>query len=439
MKGRYLTINTVIRKYQVEINRTDHLERLNGYQLLDETEWHTAQAVVDFSNAVRKGFPEARITWALSWQALTDQTDRYEEIRWVLNKIHNEFGDDVTYIPSGYFANVYNTREQINKDISEALNRISDFMGGYRPKSLIAGFLSSDNIEYASIREGITAVQGNIWSQFEVDGQDGEGSIAYPYYPSKQHFCKPAQDKADFIDCLNFDGWTVDFIAGRISNEYWKDGVRYCSRMGVGPLETLQTFGVEKGLKQMKHSANVHYCDENLQNNPFVWVTNNYEIGEMNRWKPKGCLDGFSRWIAWIKDTWPDVQCPTLANLAYELKKEHKNNDSLNYMFYQKGSGIGASFAEQEAVWIMNKKLRMGLLKEKDRIYMYDLTEYTKNYSEPQGMENRNWSILGAINQKQTRTQDKLLLLENFSRWLEENNCLSLQEKSFIADKLRVG
>ena len=232
MKKRFLTINTVIRKYQIEKNRTEHL-------LEDETEWHSAEAVKDFSDAVRKGFPDAKITWALSWQALSDQSDKYKKIRNTLKEMHCNFGDDVTYVPSGYFANVYNSREQVNKDINEALIMIENFMDGYRPKSIIAGFLSSDNIDYASKHEGIIAVQGNIWSQYDVDGQDGEGSIAYPYYPSKQHFCKPAQDEEDFIDCLNFDGWTVDFVAGRISNEYWKDGVRYCSRMGVGPLETL--------------------------------------------------------------------------------------------------------------------------------------------------------------------------------------------------------
>lgn len=436
MKRRYLTINTVIRKYQLETNRTEHLESVNGFRLEDETELHTAQAVVDFSNAVRKGFPDAKITWALSWQALTDQSDRYEEIRSTLKEIHNKYGDDVTFIPGGYYPNVYNTREQVNEDISDAMDLIGDFMGGYRPKSLIAGLLSSDNIKYACEKEGIAAVQGNIWSTFEIDGGDAEGSIAYPYYPSKQHLCKPAQGKEDFIDCLNFDGWTVDFIAGRIKHEYRKDGVRYCSRMGVGPLETLHTFGIEKGLEQMKYSTNVHFCDENVNNNPFAWVVNNYEIGEMNRWKSKGCLDGFSEWIAWIKDTWPDVQCTTLANMAYELKKEHKDNDLFNYKFYQKGSGIGASFADQEVVWIMNKKLRMGLLKEKGKIYLYDLTEYIKNYAEPQEKGKRNWSIFGDINQKQTRTQDKPVLLEDLNRWLEINSQLSIQEKSFIANKL---
>ncbi len=41
---------------------------------------------------------------------------------------------------------------------------------------------------------------------------DGDGSICYPYYPSREHFCKPAQADSDFIDCVNLDGWTCDFL-----------------------------------------------------------------------------------------------------------------------------------------------------------------------------------------------------------------------------------
>jgi hypothetical protein len=42
--------------------------------------------------------------------------------------------------------------------------------------------------------------QGNIFSQYAIDCQDGDGSLCYPYYPSKEHFCKPAQGDADFVE-----------------------------------------------------------------------------------------------------------------------------------------------------------------------------------------------------------------------------------------------
>lgn len=121
MRKRNLSINTIIRRYQVETTRTDHL-------LEDEAEFNTVQAVRDFSDAVRKGFPEAKITWALSWQALTDPSDQYAEIREELKEIHKKYGDDITFTLGGFFPNVYNTREQINRDISDALKLIEGFM-----------------------------------------------------------------------------------------------------------------------------------------------------------------------------------------------------------------------------------------------------------------------------------------------------------------------
>ena len=56
--------------------------------------------------------------------------------------------------------------------------------GGFHPQSRIAGFLAADNQKYLPEEEGIQVCQGNIWSQYVVDNQDGEGSICYPYYPS---------------------------------------------------------------------------------------------------------------------------------------------------------------------------------------------------------------------------------------------------------------
>ena len=39
---------------------------------------------------------------------------------------------------------------------------------------------------------------------------DGDGSICYPYYPSKEHFCKPAQGAADFRHRLQRPDFIVD-------------------------------------------------------------------------------------------------------------------------------------------------------------------------------------------------------------------------------------
>jgi hypothetical protein len=209
MGHRYLTFNTVIRVNQIEVSRNKNKGK-------DERKAHTPEAVIAFRNAVEAGFPGARITWAFSWLALHDTSPNYRKIRELVAGYHHQYGDDVTFIPGAYFANAYNTREQVNKDLREGLAKVSEMVGnGFRPKSVLAGFLSADNQKYLAEKEGIHVCQGNIWSQYAVDNQDGDGSVSYPYYPSTEHFCKPAQGNDDFIDCVNLDGWTMDFIAAR--------------------------------------------------------------------------------------------------------------------------------------------------------------------------------------------------------------------------------
>ena len=127
---------------------------------------------------------------------------------------HSRFGDEITFIPGGFFQPMYNPRERTRQDLHEALQRVSDMVGGgYRPRSVLAGFLDAASLKYLAEKENIHVCQGNIWSQYSIDNGDGDGSVCYPYYPSTEHFCKPGQGAADFIDCVNLDGWTCDFLA----------------------------------------------------------------------------------------------------------------------------------------------------------------------------------------------------------------------------------
>lgn len=404
---RFLTINTVIRKYQIETTRTDHL-------MADETDIHDADRVQRFSECIRRGCTDAKITWALSWQALHDQSSRYREIRDALRRQHQKYGDVITFIPGGYFANVYNTREQIDRDIAEAMTELARIYDGYRPRSLICGFLSAENIQHAREQHGIIAIQGNIWSQYHIDAQDADGTIAYPYYPSQEHFGKPAQNDDDLIDSINFDGWTVDLVAARIAEDFWKDGIRYCPRMGVGPLETIHTFGRKIGLQEMKHVTLAHFCDDNVKRNPFGWVTNTYEVGEAT--KNPQMLDAFSEWIEWIQETWPRVRCTTIEEMADYIRARYPNNRGLCYTLSQRGSGIGASFSDQEVTWYMNRRFRLGIVNQSQEERVFDYIDYTLPYLEPKSLGVRDWTLYGEINQKQGRPQDLPCLLSDFSR-----------------------
>jgi hypothetical protein len=401
---RFLTLNTVIRVNQIEVSRN----RNAGW---DERRHHTPEAVVAFREAVEAGFPGARITWAFSWRALHDTTENYKKIRELVAGYHKRYGDDVTFIPGAYFANAYNSYEQVNKDLQEGLAKASEIVGGgFRPKSVVAGFLAAPNLQYLAEKEGIHVCQGTIWSQFSIDNQDGDGSVCYPYYPSKEHFCKPAQGKDDFIDCVNLDGWSVDFLAGRRNGG--ADG--FNSRMGVGPIETYQAYGPEKGLKEVMHTTAIHF-DKGFQLNGFAWVPNCWEL--VLHAKPNRIsVANLTAWLKEVRKRWPDTKMITQGEFG-ELWRKHYKDNSFDYRFVEQGSGIGGSDKDKEIRWYMNKDFRMATLKKIDGDsdpLVIDFTNYTKPAKEPQGLT-RQWSLFGDINQKGTRPQDKPIPLDKLT------------------------
>lgn len=117
MGNRFLTLNTVVRVNQIEVTR-------NRNEGEDESKIHTLVHAKSFREDIVAGWPEARITWAFSWQALFSELENYKQIRDYAKQCHEKYGDDVTFIPGGYFANAYNTREQVSKDLHEALARV---------------------------------------------------------------------------------------------------------------------------------------------------------------------------------------------------------------------------------------------------------------------------------------------------------------------------
>jgi len=393
---RILTFNSVIRVNQIEVTRS----RNDGF---DEAERHTPENVRALREAFAAGWPGAPMTWAFSWRALFDERENYRRIRALISEFHARFGDDVTFIPGAFFANAYNTREQVDRDLHEGLARVSGIMGaGFRPRSVIAGFLSSANQRTLAESEGIHVCQGNIWSQYAIDNQDGDGSICYPYYPSTEHFCKPAQGRRDFIDCVNLDGWTCDFLAARREGLDWAKGQN--SRMGVGPIETIGWFGPEVGLAQMVETTAAHF-DAGVELNGWGWVTNCWEVSLVPQ---IGHLDVLTRWARRIRERWPAAECLTLGDFGNAFRAHYPDNEDLKYRFLQKGTGIGGSDRSLEVRWFMCREFRLGVLRnwkapETERVI--DFTRYDLPAREPSELT-RRWSLLGRINQKLTRPQD---------------------------------
>ncbi len=403
---RFLTFNTVIRVNQIEATRAWSVGT-------DEADKHDPAKIADFRQAIAAGWPGGRITWSLSWLALHDQRPNYRKLRQMVADYHERYGDDVTFIPGGYFAPMYNSSEQINRDLHDGLARVTEIMGGgFRPRSVVAGYLSAPGLKFLAETEGIHVCQGNIWSQFAIDHGDGEGSICYPYYPSTEHFCKPAQGKADFIDCVNLDGWTVDFLFARLVGI----GSEGNSRRGVGPGETIWDFGPEKGLEYMMATMATHF-DAGFALNHWGWITTCWETVQTSRPWGGGPYDTpqhetLTKWLGDTRKRWPDSQLITQGEFGELWRKQYSDN-SFDYRFVQKGS-VDPSKAHLGIRWFMNKDFRLALLRDTkaggpDKVI--DYTRYDLSVREPRKEGDtsfiRGWTLFGQINQKGTRPQDK--------------------------------
>jgi hypothetical protein len=135
------------------------------------------------------------MTWAIGWLALNDTRQEYKDARRLLASYHERFGDESPSFPGRHFAPMYDTREHIRVTIHKALQWISERVGnGYRPDCLVAGFMDAENQRFLATEEGIHVCQGQIWSQHGID--NGDGGICNPYYPSREHYLKPAQGTA---------------------------------------------------------------------------------------------------------------------------------------------------------------------------------------------------------------------------------------------------
>ena len=421
MGNRFLTFASVVRVKQIEVTR-------NESHGVDESAVHSPREARIFREAIENAWPGARMTWAFSWLALNDQRQNYKDLRELIVSYHKKYGDEITFIPGAYFSPMYNSREQTNRDLRDGLQMVSEMVGdGYRPQAVIAGFMAAENLRYLSEEEGIHVCQGTIWSQYAVDNGDGDGSIVYPYYPSLEHHCKPAQSEADKIDIVNLDGWTVDFLNARYPGARRIDGVNCGSRMGVGPIETVIRLGTELGVRQMLATTSTHF-DKGFDLNGFAWVTSTWELSLVEArqifagYQGRNGMEGLDIWLNEIRRRWPNAKMITHGEFGMLWREHFKNNDDMNYRFVHRGSGICGSEPELEIRWFMNKDFRMAILRDwiaRTPEKVIDFTRYDLEAQEPPdakpGEPIRNWSLMNRLNQKGTRPQDVPIQIEQLN------------------------
>jgi hypothetical protein len=399
LTGRFLTHVSVFRVNQIEVTPARSIGQ-------DESPDNSPARLRSRREAFARGCPNGKMTWAISWLALIDPRKEYQEGRRLLASYHDKYGDEITFIPGGYFAPMYDTRENNRQTIHKSLNMISEMVGGkYRPECLVAGFMDAENQRHLAEDEGIHVCQGQIWSQHGIDHGDGDGGICYPYYPSREHYLKPAQGKADFIDSVCLDGWTCDFLSAR--REGFEGG--FNSRLGVGPIEAVGNLGKEVGRREMIETTAAHF-DRGHALNGFGWVTGIWEVSV-------GHDEDLTWWLQAMHDRWPDTQVITEGAFGLDWRKHNASNAALNYRFDMKGTGAPGSEKNLEIEWFMNRDFRLGLLHDwttNSQALAIDFTRYDLPATEPVGLQ-REWSLMNVLNQKGTRRQDKPVRLSQLS------------------------
>jgi Domain of Unknown Function with PDB structure (DUF3863)/Domain of Unknown Function with PDB structure (DUF3864) len=399
LRGRFLTHVSVVRVNQIEVTPTHSIGE-------DEAADNRPDRIRSRREAFAAGCPNGKMTWAISWLALQDNRKEYQEARRLLASYHDRYGDEITFIPGGYFAPMFDTREHNRRTIHKALAQISGMVGsGYRPQSLVAGFMDAENQRLLATDEGIHVCQGQIWSQHGIDHGDGDGGICYPYYPSRQHYLKPAQGPEDFIDCVCLDGWTCDFLTAR--REGFTGG--FNSRLGVGPIESVGNLGTVVGRREMIETTAVHF-DKGYATNNFGWVTAIWEVSI-------GHDEDLTSWLEAVRDRWPDTQVITEGEFGLEWRKHTPTNANLDYRFDARGTGAPGSEKNLEIQWFMNREFRLALLRDwtKDTPPLaIDFTRYDLKTEEPHKLQ-REWSLMNVLNQKGTRPQDKPCRLQDFA------------------------
>ena len=409
--SRFLTFNSVIRVNQIEAGR----DQLIGN---DEADLHSPETARQFRAAFERGWPGGRMTWAFSWCALQDRRDNYKALREFAVECLHKYGDDITFIPGGVLReHVQHARAGQRRSARRAADGLGHGGRWTPPAERCRPVIFRRTICVTwPKRRAFMSARATSGASMPSTTATRDGSVCYPYYPSREHFCKPAQGAGDFIDCVNLDGWTMDFVSARRAG----CDEKHNSRMGLGPIETFMRLGPDTGMKEVMATTGAHF-DAGFELNKFAGVTTCWELslfdldGGKNKKVLLGCLP---QWLEQTRKRWPESRCVTQGEYGNAWRAAHRDNAGPELPVRAAGgTGIFGSDENLEMRWFMNRDFRLALLRDwkvNGPETAIDFTRYDLKAEEPKD-KGRNWSLMNRLNQKGVRQQDTPVALRDLN------------------------
>ena len=174
------------------------------------------------------------------------------------------------------------------------------------------------------------------------------------------------------------------------------------------------------------HTQTIHF-DRGFELNKFGWVTNIWEAQLVYEMGKDLICNALKMWVTDTKKRWPNTHFVTFGEFGNIWRNQHKNNDTMNYRFEERGSGLGDSYNNLEIKWYMNKEFRLATLRDWHQNTIpkvIDFTRYDLPAKEPPDPSPthpaKNWSLINVINQKNTRPQDNPVPVKDLDKTAKE-------------------
>lgn len=372
---RLFTPVFLLRQWQIEKGKGEHAGEFEEPLVTDER-------LIELRSMVAACFPKGRVTWSLSRGAILSPGDHWSVIRRRLTEFREQYGDAIVPNPVAGYTVLHRSCAEVEEELFELLDSLANWLGE-SPRAVHAWILLARTIERTLERFDLDAVSGQCWSQYGVDHMSMEGSVPYPYYPSRRHFLVPGRNKDDQLDVPLLDVISLDPVTARFTRKQHK---RFC-RMGLQLLETVnwKRVGPEHGLQAMQSVART-YLTDNRECLPFSWITTTQELVEMFR-HPYSFSSYRSFWES-LAAEYSDLEVITTADFGRDFKVTYREND-WHYRFRARGSGVGPSDPETEIAWEFTRDMRRATLTRRRwgrrREQLIDYVDYTQDVREHDG------------------------------------------------------